>query len=473
MIEFEQRAWQGDSFYVDGQARYLGLIPLVTATVSADAGVTHTRLWALTSADDTWRLISALDDTVSLEHTLNVPFAELTNKQKHGDEDNALSLDGANINFATPFKGWVVWAYDDGRQNIVHSWVGDPLRIAEVDAKLTEANRGETYTMSDNEADRPVAMHRADDALIILGNLGVHAQVHRDKSVGASGMSPPKQLPQSKGTLGPNASCRWRSDDGYASVVFVDKNATGIWEVVVDNSFDGEKGFRLKELNVFARNILDWLFDTNPTPFNGQDFCHCGVDERTDSLCIVYGKRMIRMRRQSLVDGSHQWEKHDFNVTDDGDADDYYRYWAFSPTQGIKAVRDGRGSPDFDSGHIDEVFYDSTSDWDEIDGATRDGGAAIATDSAYWRSKVFSGTRRRANHFYIDRETLTDRPKLKAISDRQTATKQIGSGKKFGRFGPKQTGYNHQYEIILPAAGGKVYGVRIREDGPIGSRFNA
>lgn len=414
----------------------------VHTAASSDPNVDKIRVYYL-APDDTWRRIGEQADT-TIDFNIAVSNAEALDLPEY--EPSTFKTD--NCTCAGIYKGWVVWGYKGRFENVRHSSVGEPEKQYSGTALTTNLNRGANFSM---RQDDPVAFHEADDALIILCTQGVYAQVPLvGQQPVPTAMTPPKRLPGAKGLANPFASCRWRDAQGFAGVAFLDLTGE-LYLAVVSDQFDGSSGYRLDELSAPIRGTIGaYLRDGQGLA----DFstARLAVDEATDSLVLVMGKRGIILSRPSLTDGERPFVRQRWTMTSG------IGYLAYSPRRRQRWLQS--------TGEFDENQWNSaTGAW--IEGANRHGGAAMPADSALWTSPVLVGPNTRAFKAYVKRDSLSDQPKVTLVSTRQTATYTVASGHQDVRFSQYQQGREHQLTLSLPETCGPVRGIELEIWGEI------
>jgi hypothetical protein len=348
---------------------------------------------------------------------------------------------------ASPYKGWVVYGTAGGYQNVCHSRVGDPEKFASENDDAADDNRGATFSLAD-DVDDPLNIHPCGDVLVITGSRGIYAQ----SGDTPSSMTPPRKIPDSKGSAGPDASCQWRDQEDYPGIVFVDPRGE-VWMVVLNQSYY----YRPDQITEISGSIRGALatFLRDGQSYTDFSTVQVFVDEHSDSLWIVMGHRAAVLRRPSKFDDQRHWEFYDYNMPSSG----IINYTNFSERHGIKWLRS--------TGETDEAEVNSSTGA-YITGSNRDDGHAIA--SLYYTSKIRADANRRLDGCYVKRDTLTDPTVVTAISTRQTASLTIPSGKEHVRFNAHQQGREHQIKLTLTETHSPIRMVEVEELGPLSRR---
>jgi len=419
----------------------LGVHLELTGTVSADGNVDNIRYYVLeinpATRVQTWRRMGTQADS-DLTFDVRTAYWERPGLTAYTPSEFRFS----GVKCGCPMKGWVVWGYKGGYQNIRHSQVGNPLGLANSTTDIEDdETRGATFSLADNFGDDPIAMFPAGDALIILGSLGVYAQV----GITPSTMTPPKKLPGSIGAKNQFACCRWKDDYGNPGVAYLSREGDSVWFVRVDDGFDGEgNGQQVIEITKDIRGkIRSYLYDEQDLELDTLGHgVRMGVDEAQDALWIIYDARALVWRRPSLIDGQRQWEAYEYNLIE---PTSYINYIAFTSKYRMRWQRR--------TGELDEVEWNSsTNAW--ITGALKD--STGARPSIYWESKTINGPNRRIDLVTVDKDTAADTPTITVTSDRQTTSKTLTTLKRGIRFGMLQQGWNHKFKIALQDAGGPI-----------------
>lgn len=414
------------------QVEPLGAWIELTTAASSDGAVDEARIYV--KEQDGWRLVVTQSDattTYLYRQTIEEARTLATASGNQGAFTNVVG--------ATPFKGWMVWLKATGSQNICHSRVGEPLRLASDVDPLDDDLRGATYSMADNFGDIPVCAFQAGDALIVLGQYGAYAQT----GSAPSQMSPCRKIPGSFGVANQFAACRWRDEQGNPGVAFVSRNMEGAYFIQVDQSFDGDQGFRLVELSADIRPTLKAYF--------AQSTVRMIADDAQDALWIAAGDDALVLRRPSLVNGRRMWER--------------YRYYETSISYLTSSTK--RGKQFFDSdGDVVQLERDQTGTGYIRDGATPNrlplSSYTDLTYASYWKGKDNAGPNRRVARsrihpiltqntngvdLYISAEGLDRTSSVTyALYDSNTVT-QV----RHKRFGYKAQGWQFAYQVTFGA----------------------
>jgi hypothetical protein len=328
------------------------------------------------------------------------------------------------ITNAVPFKGWVVWLYKGGKENVKHSGVGLPLRQWSAYDAEDDLTKGATFSMSDDFGDEPLAGHQCGDGLVLTGSKGVYVQFG-DRP---SNMSPVMKMPGSFGVANAYASCRWKDDNGNPTVVFVDKNGEGAWLVYpqVDTS-------TVVELTVSIRGKMKtFLLDAQTLTAAS---IRVGVDEARDALWIVCGKRAMVLRKASLIDSKRQWEFYVYPLATN---------ISYTTAQGMKAQQA--------SGVVNEI--EKTLSTGAFITGDADGAGGLVPVGTW--SKVISTPWKRISQITVNRSTVTEAIPLSVTSDRLTTSATIASHRNYVGFPAKQQGLRHTVTISVPVSTGGI-----------------
>lgn len=426
------------------------IITLAFPVASVPSGVDKIRVYYL-ATDGSWhrvgeQLVSVLTFQIynSDAETLNASNSPVLTPFTF-KIDNCIS--------ATTFKGaWAIWGYRGGGENIRHSRIGIPISQASQLDLTTDLDRGATFGLF---GDDPINMLEAGDAVIIIGNRGVYAQVDTDGT--PAGMKPPARIPNTKGGVNQFSAARWRTKPtlyvpaGLPSVVWMTAQGE-LWEAAVTNDFNGQTGFRLSELGIEVRSVLQsFLALQSLTDFTS---ARMAMDDATDTLRIYIGVYALVLGRESVEDGTRDWQVFQY-VANVG-------YIAFSTQRRMRWIRS--------TGQMDE------SDWDSsagafIEGTNRDGGSAMPASSIYWESKTITyDAPWRINAVSLERGNYSNTPTIQVFSSRQTDSRTYASGKRFVRFGPLQQGWEHAFKISGAEGDAPIKRCIVEAFGPIGSR---
>lgn len=338
----------------------LGVWVKIYSAASPDAAVDKVRIYVLApvvqSGQTPWGRVTEQNDATTTSY-FRMTAAEVI---AITDRFSPASARLSRVKAACPFKGWMVWLMKGGYQNIQHSRVGVELNLASDLDQPDDDNRGATFSLADNFADEPICAHQAGDALIIFGDRGIYAQVGDRPSQ----MTPPKKIPDSMRIANQFAACRGRDSEGNPGVFFVSYGCEGVYFVQVDQSFDGNQGFRLVEVSTAIRGLIKSYASTSTV--------RIGRDEHLDAVWIIDTDDAFVLRRPSLIDGQRQWERYNFS----GEA---WSYLAFTSDYYKRVI----GS----DGDIVQVEYSSPTSYYTTYKGTDAG--------CYWQSKDYDGPMRR------------------------------------------------------------------------------
>lgn len=217
---------------------------------------------------------------------------------------------------AFQYKGGMVYLYPGGKENIKYSAVGDAERLYLSTDPITDTNRAATYSMADNFADEPVGGVQAGDAAFIAGLEGVYSQTGDYPA----SMSPSRKLPGSYGCAGTFALARWVSDGGEPGIVYLDRYGRGVWFYGQSQAFQADQSGRPIEVSAAVRDeFRRFLIDEQQAEFGDLDLAQgrVAVDEASGDLWILIKRRAMVLTAPSLVDGTRQWLRHEFEATYD------------------------------------------------------------------------------------------------------------------------------------------------------------
>jgi len=398
--------------------------PRVSLAFTASGSVDKVRIYVkdLTGA---WRRITTIDDTTS-PYVYYTPYSGLIDLTAY---DSGLFETTRKVVGGFPFKSWVVWLYQGTGENIRHSRIGNAeSQWSPYDAE-DDYRRGANFTLGNNYDDEPLNGHQCGDAVVISGSRGMYTQVGDYPA----GMTPCTKVPGSFGCANKYASARWNDDNGNAIVVYLSKTDGNLYYVYVDPSGIAQN----KELAPGIRNKIASYLTTNLGNIM------LAVDPNNDSLWVIYGKKVMVLRRPNLADKTRPWE--------------FYSYTLGSNIARVAFTTKRRNKWMRVDGTLDDVEYDSqASVW-----LTTDDGTAY---SPTWTSKVFYGPNRRLDLVKVDRETLTDPVTITAYCDRQITgnSRTIAASTTSARFGALQSGKRHWYKIALGGSSG-IRGLEIEE----------
>lgn len=429
-------------------AVFLGNLISIITPIDTDATITGWNLYVQFEDQGVWRFVKEVPDSTQ---TYQVPLTAAQLRELPLRTREIVPI--GDVVCACPFKGWVVWGKAGGRLNIRHSKVGFPGTLTRLADEIDDNTRGQDFSLADNFGDEPIAMHQAGDALIILGKKGAYAQVGNYPFE----MTPPKKLPGSSGAYSAKSSCRFRDDAGNWGVAYLAADGQNVWFAVVSNDFNGRDGFQLVELSEAIRGNIRTFLTATATPTIGH--MHMVVDEREEALWLIYRNRAFIFRKPSLLDGKRHWERYAYTVP----SNNYWIHWAADTKWGLRGFRG--------TGQIDEVERDSSANFEPIEGALRDGGAAEPTDGTYWEGRTHIGRNRRVVRVMVDRDSLTDLVKVTASATRNAQTVTLASGKRWAGFHFLTQGWEITYRITLPVNSSPVNGL-VCEESPIGGGRN-
>ena len=328
-------------------------------------------------------------------------------------------------------KGVMCWLYQGGSDNVRWSRVGDPERQAapEIDV-LEDENRGRTMSLASNSGDEPLCGFSCGDVVIVLGNQGAYASVGDAPFL----MTPFKKLAGSFGCANKFAATRWKTDAGVPGVAFVSKDGQ-IYFAAADPSLQGDDGSAILKL---SQAIETGSLSPSTFLMTGQsltDFttCRMGVDQATDSLWVVMGKRALVLRKNWK--GERYWEAYEYSI-----GSTTWSFLAFSLKRRLRVCRS--------DGKFDELEW-NTASGAYITGASRDGGSAVGTP--YWRSKTLRSEPRRAMRAFLVRDSLSDTPAITVYSERTTGgnTYYLDPNRQSTRLGITNQGREFSYKITL------------------------
>ena len=430
-----------------GSIGYLGSRFTLTVPASADATVVSAEAWIYWLYNQGQRGWLLMD-----EQSVTINVATTTNLRKNSQDlitptTHAASNLFTNTLAAIPFKTWVVWLEKGGTANVRHSWVystdiNNVLRLHADTDPLDDPLRGADFSLADNFGDEPLGGVEAGDALILLGNNGVYAQLANTglfmdekgpQNIGftPTTMTPCMRMPGLHGCAGRFAYARFRHPAGMVGCAYVDRDGN-VWFVSASRSSDGVD-FNKLELSKDIRGYLrSWLM----SGYSDLSSVRMGVDEYDESLWLVLGKRALVMRKPTAIDADPKWEPYEYNL---GGAYTI-SYLAFSNRQWCKAM--------LSTGQIVE-FERNRSTGSAITGTSRDGGNVAPT--AYWASKRFIGENRRLMRIECHRGTLTDTPAITVYCDRQSAgvSKTWTSGKIQERWNYDVQGWYFYFKVAI------------------------
>lgn len=350
----------------------------------------------------------------------------------------------AGAKFGVPWKGWVVWFYIGGSQNVKHSRVGDPERQASDLDQDYDLNRGATFSLADNFGDEALCAFPIDETLFIGGAKGWYAQ----QGTAPYNLTPPKKLPGSPGVAGYLAACSWRDDSGTPGCPFMDATGSKLYFAIVNDASD-VRGMAVNEIGQ-AFDFRAWFIDGQAALWTALSITadsdkvskyRVFVDEQDNALWVVCGKRAA-VWRMSTVTGEREWEPYDYGTAS---STDYIQYPLVSTKRRMRWLRS--------SGRFDENEWSQTTNA-FITGSSRDGGNAFP--SAYWRSKTLAGENRRLDTVFVERDTLSDTATITAYCTRQPSgqARTLAANARFVRYTHLHTGWEHSVKIAISETAG-------------------
>jgi len=437
-------------YKVDGDQKFLGNKPTVTVTTLSQDNVDQYRLYCFFEDNKVWQLIGTYA-IASLVQDVDLSFTNI--RALPSRRYRAYTPIGSGTLWIGSYGGSLVYLKQDTQDNIKVSFVGGATKLANSDYDLdTDLTRGRTMTMSPSFDDIPRSCYEADRSLIVLGDRGAYASVGDGTP---SSLTTPRRLPNSKGVLVNRASCRWRDDQGFSGVAYIGTD-TELYFIAAQSQFNGEQGFILEEVTRDVRGLISSFLLASASP-NLQRI-QMGVDERSDSLWLMYNDRAMVLRRPSIIDGQRHFELYKFDNTTG------WLRFCFDTYYGIRGIRT--------DGSTDEFIYSASNAWQVITGATRDNGSAI-TNGIYWTSKTFHDINRRLYTVQVERSTMADTVDVTIVSDRATTTKTIATLKHNVKFGIVQQGFNHKVKLTLSTNSSAIGKVVLTERYPSGRRLSA
>lgn len=434
----------------DGDQEFLGNLPTVTVTTLAQDNVDQYRLYVWFEDTKVWQLIDTYDLS-DLSQEVDLSFTNL--RALPSRRYRAYTPIGGSTLWIGTYGGSLVYLKQSTEDNIKVSFVGNATRLADPNYDLdTDLTRGRTMTMSPSFDDIPRCCFEADRSLIVLGDRGAYASVGDGTP---SSLTTPRRLPNSKGVLAMRCACRYRSDDGLSGVAYIGTD-TELYFVAALPQFNGEQGFRMEEVTREVRGLISSFLLASASP-NLQRI-QIGVDERSDSLWLLYNDRAMVLRRPSVIDGQRHWELYQYDNTTG------WLRFCLDTYYGIRGIRS--------DGSTDEFEYDASNAWQGITGSTRDNGSAI-TNGIYWTSKTFHDISRRWYTVQVERSTMADTVSVTIVSDRATTTKTVATLKHNVKFGVGQQGFNHKVKLTLSTSSSPIGKVIVTERYPSGRRLAA
>lgn len=429
--------------YNPGSQQYLVL------TASGDANVDKNRIY-MKCSDGRWHRIGEqakatatftirLGDIEGLLDPLQIPFA--------------FTITGCVC--GCRFSSWAVYGYSDG--TLRHSRDGDPdKQAADTDLDPDEdPTVGFDFTLPE---DRPYDLIAVGQTLFITGAKGIYVQVPFG-ALQPSNMRPPHRIPGAIGAAGPSAAVAWFDDYGRAALVYMDY--LGEMRVIPANQlFEGDTAMPPAEFTPMARGFLKkkLLTDQGLTILSS---VRVATDEAGDTLSVALGTVECVLSKPSVYDGKRQWQPYSYTMPVNGAITGAIGYLSFSLKRRKRWIRA--------TGQIDDVEINSNTGA-FITGATMDDGQAPPAASFYWQSKIFNSFNRRVDRIHLVRDTYADTPTVQIISSFLTDTRAFVAGERYLRFGPRQTGFEHQFKVIGGPTLGAIRKMIVRQNGPIGGR---
>lgn len=428
--------------------RSLGVHIEVTATVSGDANVDNIRYYAVDNVGGAWHRLATQTDA-DLTYEVKLTYAEILAL----DEFSPSPFNFTGIIAAFEHKGSVVWLYDDGDENIRYARIGEPVKQATEFDSEEDLNRGATFTMADNFGDKPLGGVSVGDATMFAARYGVHYQLGDYPSQ----MTFPRKTAGSFGVAGKRAFCRYKDDNGVAGMAYVSPNGQAYFAIPGSGSDDGNNVSLTESIRDGDFCLRTWLLDGQANlGFTDFSSVQIKVDDRDDSLVIIMGKRGLRLRRPDQT-GNRSWHPEEYNT---GGNTVSIKYLASSPKWGLRWMRSDGKADESEFNNADRVY---------IGGVNRDGGNPMP--AGYWRSKVFTGQNRRIKRVYLNRNPIHVDGAVKVLSLRLKQLYRIVAGKLFVNCAPLQQGFDHQFEIRISEATGRITELRWEEE-TLGGRTN-
>lgn len=411
-----------DRFWDSGGTTFLGNEVTLGFPVSSEAFVDKVRLYAKVESDGIWRLMDELADSAA-SYTVSYTYASLLELPARIDKP---AEPIGTVACGTGFRGWVVWGYARGKQNIRHSKVGSPHVLVRTTDELDLIGGPADFTLASDFADEPLAMHEAADALVVIGKRGVYAQVGDTPKT----MTPFKKIALSRGGFAPRTSCRMRDLNGNPGVAYLADDQETIWFVQISQDQAGDDiGHKLEDITPEIRGKITAFFGALDSTK-----AHLFVDERSEALWLVQDSKALVFRRPTVLSGTRHWEPYQYYYS----AGTGWSHWASHPYYGIRAMRS--------TGAFDELEHNSASSFADITGTNRDGGTAVS--SRYWTGERMFGQRRRVMRAGRDAASLADALDVTATIDGGSpTTKTIAANKRFVRFHFDVVGFAHTYKF--------------------------
>lgn len=385
-------------------------------TFASTSYADKTRLY-VKDANETWRRIAEVNDTSSPYDSYYLPYDDLLALTSYTPTvfDATRKIVAAGV-----FRGSVVWGYKGGYQNIKYSRVLNALAQKADSDSNDDYDRGNTFSMAENYDDEPVFIHGIANALIMLGSKGAYVQ-YGDKPYN---MSPSIRIVGSYGCAGYLAACPWKDDSNNQVVAYLTPQG--------DIYAAGENG--IFELSAPIRGTL-YSFLASEQALSLADALMF-ADEAENSLWVVLGKRAASLRKPSIIDGKRYFTLYEFHDT--------IAYAASDPKRRIKAI----GA----DGALYEYEWDS-SESAYIEGTLRDAGAQAPT--GFWQSKEFGQGSTRIRFMRVYREGL-NAMQVDIDTDGTVSSYFARDGRYELKAGPKQSGLNHTFKLVMDETCGSV-----------------
>lgn len=368
----------------------LGVWLKVTFTASGDTNVDNYRLYWRDPYGDPKRIVEQSDATST--YTIKMAGSELPNLTGY----TPTPFQFARCVNGFPFKGRVVWLYNQGQQNVRHSRIGEPEKQASETDRIDDDNRGATFSLADNFADFPFCGTELGDGCVIWGSNGAYTQL----GDGGPACTPPKKLAHSFGCANKFAFARWATDSGQVGAAYATRNGEGIYMVIFHDGAGAENAFESIELTRDVRGIIkDFLIDGQALSLSTyQSNVRLGVDHDTNSLWVILNKRALVFRKSA--NETRYWEMYEYDTNSTN-----FLYPAFSARDRLRVL--------MSDGVFAELEYNSNSGA-YITGTNRDAGRAMP--SPFWESKTFAGRNRRVTQIGIERYDMTETPSVAIYS---------------------------------------------------------
>ena len=261
-----------------------------------------------------WRIINT--DTTA-------PFSVIESHQEYEVPGLVTPLDGTiletppvfrtkGIRYAFPFKQSMIWLTSGGSENIQLSRVGDPEEIydSEITYDQDDLTQPAQRTLADNQADQPIWGVQAGRNAFIVGEKAAYA-LQGDFPVS---LSPSRQIPGSRGIVGPYAGCRYRHSGGQDGATYLDPEGN-VWLVNSVPEFTDDTRAKPYELSSLVRHkIKQFLLTEQLGEFPSLSMSQTLMEfqEATSSLWVILGKRAAVYRQDDSGSG---WEFYEYQLT--------------------------------------------------------------------------------------------------------------------------------------------------------------